>query len=251
MHNTKNRRFRLVHGLAIILSPLAHAGVVGTFVELEAILTDQILLEDFEGVSLHAGGVLDLPNPLNSITVEKLPFPFDIQAGITYESPAALALNAGFIAGDDDVYLRSQDELEIRFDQAQVAFGFDLVGAFPESEYSIGVYDRDDALIETFVVNSENGISFAGYHAPTIGISRVVISHPVSSSIAVNNVAFGADFIACPGDVNNDNAQNFFDVSAFLGYFSEEDDRADFNDDGQFNFFDVSAFLAALGVACP
>ena len=228
----------------------AGAQVVSSFAELESILTDQIQIEDFEGISLHAGGTLEVPNPLNSITVQKLPFNFDLQAGVTYESPTLMSIHAGFLGGDDDVYLQSADGIEIRFDVGQVAFGMQLLGFSVGNAYTIEVYGRDDVLIESFDDPSDNG-SFIGYQAPTRGISRIVVSHPVISTILVNNFTFGMDFIACPADVNGDGTQNFFDVSAFLSFFSEEDDRADFNDDGQFNFFDVSAFLGALTVACP
>ncbi len=45
---------------------------------------------------------------------------------------------------------------------------------------------------------------------------------------------------------------NFFDVSAFLGFFADQDPRADFAEPfGVFNFFDVSAFLSAFNGGCP
>jgi hypothetical protein len=55
----------------------------------------------------------------------------------------------------------------------------------------------------------------------------------------------------CPADLTRDGALNFFDVSAFLAAFSEEDADADFTNDGNFNFFDVSEFLAQYGAGCP
>lgn len=48
------------------------------------------------------------------------------------------------------------------------------------------------------------------------------------------------------------NNLDFFDVSAFLGYFSTGDPLADLAEPaGTFDFFDVSAFLAAYNAGCP
>jgi len=52
-------------------------------------------------------------------------------------------------------------------------------------------------------------------------------------------------------DLNNDGELNFFDVSAFLIAFSNQDPIADFTSDGEFNFFDVSDFLAQYATGCP
>ncbi|MDF1809450.1 MAG: GC-type dockerin domain-anchored protein [Phycisphaerales bacterium] len=52
-------------------------------------------------------------------------------------------------------------------------------------------------------------------------------------------------------DLNNDGELNFFDVSAFLNAFSNQDPVADFTSDGEFNFFDVSEFLAQYAIGCP
>ena len=44
---------------------------------------------------------------------------------------------------------------------------------------------------------------------------------------------------------------NFFDVSAFLVAYGNQDPQADINGDLSFNFLDVSAFLLAYGAGCP
>lgn len=235
----------LVCGIAVF-SGSVYGQQVNSFVELELILDDQIVIENFEGISLQGGTSIDVPNPLNSVTILQLPWNFDIQEGVTYESPTRLEMHAGFNGGDENVYLRAYDGVEIRFDVGQVAFGFNSGGA-----NIINVYDRDDVLIEQIIQAPDAWSGFFGYQSPTQGISRIVISNSNLDFLTIDNVAFGMDFIACPADVNEDLQQNFFDVSAFLGFFSEEDDRADFNDDGQFNFFDVSLFLNAFTVACP
>jgi hypothetical protein len=55
----------------------------------------------------------------------------------------------------------------------------------------------------------------------------------------------------CAADLTGDGNLNFFDVSAFLAAYGEEDPIADFTGDGNFNFFDVSEFLAQYGAGCP
>src|SRR5690606_6626530 len=55
----------------------------------------------------------------------------------------------------------------------------------------------------------------------------------------------------CLADLTGDGILNFFDVSAFLLAFSEQNETADFTNDGVFNFFDVSAFLSAYSNGCP
>jgi len=56
---------------------------------------------------------------------------------------------------------------------------------------------------------------------------------------------------ACLPDLNMDGVLDFFDISAFLTAFSNQDTAADFTNDGVFDFFDISAFLTAFGQGCP
>ena len=50
---------------------------------------------------------------------------------------------------------------------------------------------------------------------------------------------------ACPADLNQDGALDFFDISEFLT------NQIDFNGDEVFDFFDISAFLGAYSEGCP
>ncbi len=56
---------------------------------------------------------------------------------------------------------------------------------------------------------------------------------------------------SCPADLTGDGNLDFFDVSAFLSAFNNQDPAGDFNDDGAYDFFDVSAFLSAFSAGCP
>jgi len=60
-----------------------------------------------------------------------------------------------------------------------------------------------------------------------------------------------SDPCPAPPDYVDDNELNFFDVSAFLGLFTNGDLDADINNDGELNFFDVSGFLNAFQQGCP
>ena len=55
----------------------------------------------------------------------------------------------------------------------------------------------------------------------------------------------------CVADFNGDGSVNFFDVSAFLNAFNQNDGLADLNNDMMFDFFDVSLFLSAFANGCP
>lgn len=51
-------------------------------------------------------------------------------------------------------------------------------------------------------------------------------------------------------DLDQNGHLDFFDVSAFLGAFSAQDQIADYTGDGSFDFFDISAFLSAYNAGC-
>ncbi|MFG0313795.1 MAG: Ig-like domain-containing protein, partial [Phycisphaerales bacterium] len=77
------------------------------------------------------------------------------------------------------------------------------------------------------------------------GVAEPVYSNPATVVIQIPSAGCGL------ADFNADGELNFFDVSAFLVAYQNEDAQADLNDDGLFNFFDVSAFLTAYGAGCP
>tara|TARA_R110002072_G_scaffold42064_5_gene117632 strand:- start:81444 stop:84473 length:3030 start_codon:yes stop_codon:yes gene_type:complete len=56
--------------------------------------------------------------------------------------------------------------------------------------------------------------------------------------------------LTCDADLTGDNKADFFDVSAFLDYFSANDPRADLDHNGMYDFFDVSVFLDYFGNGC-
>jgi hypothetical protein len=60
-----------------------------------------------------------------------------------------------------------------------------------------------------------------------------------------------SDCAACPADLNEDGAVDFFDLQMYLNLFADGDLRADFNGDTLLDFFDVQAFLNAYSQGCP
>ena len=230
--------------ISLLLTQAALAQQVQSRSQLETILDDQILLEDFESLSLHSGSNFQVPNPLNQTTAADFTFSFDILESINYQSPTALFLYAAFFNGDDDVYLRAETALTITFDEPQIAFGFDLYA----SDATITIYTRDNSILDQFILPSN---TFFGYQAPSQGIASITITDATTPYIGVNNVAYGATFLPCPADLNNDQSQDFLDISEFLSAYTNEDDLADYTDDGQFDFLDISAFLTAYTTACP
>jgi FG-GAP-like repeat len=56
---------------------------------------------------------------------------------------------------------------------------------------------------------------------------------------------------ACLADFVVDGELNFFDVSAFLQAFSNQQPSADLNSDSVWNFFDVQLFLELFAAGCP
>lgn len=62
----------------------------------------------------------------------------------------------------------------------------------------------------------------------------------------------GAVEVACPADFNQDGVLNFFDISAFVTAYNNQDPRADLAAPfGTFNFFDIAAFIAFYNAGCP
>ncbi|MGJ8635564.1 MAG: GC-type dockerin domain-anchored protein [Phycisphaerales bacterium] len=55
----------------------------------------------------------------------------------------------------------------------------------------------------------------------------------------------------CTADLTSDGMLDFFDISAFLSFYTVQDAQADFNNDGLYDFFDISVFLAEFSAGCP
>jgi hypothetical protein len=155
-------------------------------------------------------------------------------------------------------------------------------GTFPKSiildageATDIEVADMNgDGLIDLVVSNS-SGESISVYHGTSSGIfDERVNYHGGGVPGDIEPVDFDGDgrldiasvntlkgylnvFVQscvesqCFIDFNGDGMLNFFDVSAFLVFYLDQDAQADLNSDGAWDFFDVSLFLQEYQSGCP
>ncbi|MCA9277368.1 MAG: hypothetical protein KDA29_15250, partial [Phycisphaerales bacterium] len=136
-----------------------------------------------------------------------------------------------------------------------------VVGA---NYYSFNPGGTADGIVwtqETGLVNAMDYFTSLGFEfESTIDIIGVYAVSPDGSTFIADyyndrNGQVGSVILRvqdeCDADLTGDGTLDFFDVSAFLGYYQGQDPAADFTGDGQFNFFDVSAFLSAFNAGCP
>jgi hypothetical protein len=58
--------------------------------------------------------------------------------------------------------------------------------------------------------------------------------------------------LECRADFSDDGMIDFFDISAFVGFFNDQNPIADLSRDGNIDFFDVSLFLQLFNQGgCP
>ncbi|MCA9275803.1 MAG: FG-GAP repeat protein [Phycisphaerales bacterium] len=93
--------------------------------------------------------------------------------------------------------------------------------------------------------------AYFGIHIALSGSTAVVGADYDPNDGMVTGSAYTFTIPSCAADLNNDDTLNFFDVSAFLAAYQNQDPIADFTNDGSFDFFDVSAFIVAYTAGCP
>lgn len=124
--------------------------------------------------------------------------------------------------GTDLVKLIEYDQM-IETDLGPIALGFDF-GSGTGRQVMNGVVDINDQGQVAFAAFLRNG---------TIG---VFVATPVDHG--------------CIADFDQSGNLDFFDVSAFINAYQDQNPAADLNGDGQFNFFDVSLFINAYNAGC-
>jgi hypothetical protein len=89
-------------------------------------------------------------------------------------------------------------------------------------------------------------------NSPAIADDLVVLvdplANPITNGSSLNSIDLSGTI--CPADLNRDGQLDFFDVSAFLIRFGEQNPGADMNQDGMFDFFDVSQFIVLYMNGC-
>jgi hypothetical protein len=178
----------------------AGAGQVLTRPQLEIILDDQILLEDFEGVSVHGGTSLIAPNPLLAASAPT----WGLETGVSYFAPSPpLYLYGGYLHGDDSVLLQASGSIEITFGVPQRAVGFDLAngtGNLTMGE-DIAFYHRGSLIATVSVSIPPAGDAFVAWEHAAAGITSVTITGTtfvpgVNGPVKVDNVAWGAPVLS-------------------------------------------------------
>lgn len=106
----------------------------------------------------------------------------------------------------------------------------------PQSPALLGIYFDEERGMTDLKVRGETAFLSGGS-----GATAAMVILDVTNSCGV----------VCIADLTGDGALDFFDVSAFLMAFGDQDPTADFNSDGVIDFFDISAFLTAFGAGCP
>ena len=83
----------------------------------------------------------------------------------------------------------------------------------------------------------------AGFTTPT--------NTPQALTDLINHLRNSGQLACSPADLTGDGVLDFFDVSAFLTAFNNNEPIADFTNDGIYNFFDISFFLSTFNAGCP
>ena len=187
----QNLRSNLI-GLGVLVCLWASAGslvadLITNPAQLDAILGDQVQLEDFEGFSIAGGTYQSVPNPLNSNTA---PGYMGILPGVTYHSPEWLRLYASSLLGDSSNVLAGGAQIDIVFDRPQLAVGMYIKNITGNLDYNdtITFYRGSLALGSVADTVSSGGETFYGWQDP-LGIDRVVVQSDVWA--IVDNVEFG------------------------------------------------------------
>jgi len=154
--------------------------------------------------------------------------------------------------------------------------GFRLSGTAPEIVSSPESTAVDAGSVASFDIDvSGNDLTYqwlrnnvplsddgrlTGTDSSSISIADVQPSDAGSYTVAILNGCGGVISdpatldvtVTCPPDLTGDGELNFFDVSAFIALYNDQDLAADLAAPfGSLNFFDVSAFIAAYNAGCP
>ncbi len=177
-----------------LFTGVAGAGPVTSAAQLESILGDRALLEDFEGVSIFGGGTLVCPNPLNSTTQ---PQGWGILPGVSYAATEGgnLAMHAGYLHGDSSNLLQGSTNIVVTFNQPQAAIGFDLVDGTGNVPYhDTVVFYRGTTVLGTLQFDlTAPGDAFAGWQ-DAVGITSARVTSVgvgFSGLASIDNVEWG------------------------------------------------------------
>jgi len=201
----------------------ALAGQIATVAQIDAILGDQVTLEDFEGVSISGGGTVSAPNPLNASTQ---PPTWGILPGISYQAAGSLALHAGFLDGDSSNILQGGTLLTLTFDQPQRAAGFRVIDSTGNIPYHDTItFFHNAQVLGTLEFDLPPATdTFAGWEDGALGVTSITIASigtGFSGLPTIDNVEWGIVVTppACVGDITGDGVTNSADFNVLAGDF--------------------------------
>jgi len=210
---------------------------------------------------------------VNTLADSTAPLTDNFESGLITETKWAdnQGADTAFADGNFALAMSDADVLESRdipLDQFGIVPAFIRFDAWKDAQAT----GSDELLVEVFNVigNWETVGTISAADLSTnpelielnmpftaIGIpnARLRLSSNTTGLFMIDNVYVGVDELI--GGCNEaDLAEpfgslNFFDISAFLSAFSDNDPSADITGDGTFNFFDISAYLSIFSAGCP
>jgi hypothetical protein len=202
----------LVSGATVDL----RAEAIDSFAALETILGDQLMMEDFEGISLAGGTSTVAPNPLSSATA---PTNWGILQGVTFSSPSALALYTGQLLADDSNILAAKgaavsNTMHVVFDTPQSAIGFYLVNITGNLNYDETVVFYHNAnVLESLALSLPSASELFMGRQFGRGVTSVQVT---SSAFAlVDNVTWGVAAPILTGDYNDNGTVDGADYTSW------------------------------------
>ncbi|MEX2167818.1 MAG: hypothetical protein WD851_00785 [Pirellulales bacterium] len=178
-----------------------YAGVIGTRHDLNGLLGNRAVTEDFEGLNVPNGAIFFISDPLNSTSVKYGQGPGLVVPGvdISYPSPGngfLMWIGAGYLGqpSQDLGPNGTAGALVLDFDPPTAAFGLDLLAfaGFPSpAGVEILAPDRSTVLFSTTVNVIDPAMPvFFGFADPG-GIGRVRLAGSEQSPL-IDDLTFGA-----------------------------------------------------------
>lgn len=240
-------------GVGAAVGSSVFAESVTSRTQLENMLGDTLIIEDFEGLSVHGGSGVSVPNPLSSDTAT-----WGMEPGVTYSSADGdLMLYGSFVLGEGSVVLECTGDLTIVFDPPQAAVGFEVVNVTGNVSWTdeVTFYNGNDALGMVSATISPGQASFVGWRNDP-GISSVVVHKSDGSPfgiVTIDNNTWGFNVAPCPADVAPPaGVLDLNDIGVFVNAFANGEDSADIAlPVGVLDLNDVNLFIGSFLDGCP
>lgn len=180
----------------------------------------------------------------------------DLNQNPSSTSPSAITTRAQFVGGTDGT---DRDRSDSTYSSPAHPISGDTSTQGSSGRLDFLCWQDSIASVRRQFIFRSSGsgmsVSRLPFPASTYPVNPLSISSRASDHrpVIVDFIlpAPASDPCPAPPDYSDDDTLNFFDVSAFLSLFAQQDLAADVNNDGTLNFFDVSGFLSAFQAGCP